>query len=110
MTLARCLVEGVGDLVGALKRYEDERLPPTSKIVMANRANGPGHVLQLAEERAPDGFENVCDVIPKDELEGIGATYKAVVTLEEAPRLRQGRVVMRLEQHGHLGPVPSERS
>lgn len=42
---------------------EQERLPPTAKIVWANRANGPDHVLQLAEERAPDGFSNVYDVI-----------------------------------------------
>jgi hypothetical protein len=66
----------------ALKAYELERLPPTAKIVMANRANGPDHVLQLAEERAPDGFENVYDVIPKEELEDIGRIYKKVAGFE----------------------------
>ncbi|EOD43561.1 putative monooxygenase fad-binding protein [Neofusicoccum parvum UCRNP2] len=83
-TLSRCLVEhqADGDVVAALKEYEDLRLPPTAKIVMANRANGPDHVLQLAEERAPAGFENVYDVIPKEELEGIGKTYKAVAGFE----------------------------
>jgi 2-polyprenyl-6-methoxyphenol hydroxylase-like FAD-dependent oxidoreductase len=69
----------VGD---ALKAYELERLPPTAKIVMANRANGPDHVLQLAEERAPDGFKNVYDVIPKEELEEIGRIYKKVAGFE----------------------------
>ena len=49
---------------------------------MANRANGPDHVLQLAEERAPDGFNNVYDVIPKDELEEIGRVYKKVAGFE----------------------------
>jgi hypothetical protein len=49
---------------------------------MANRANGPDHVLQLAEERAPDGFENVYDVIPKEELEDIGRIYKKVAGFE----------------------------
>jgi flavin-dependent dehydrogenase len=66
----------------ALKAYELERLPPTAKIVMANRANGPDHVLQLAEERAPDGFSNVYDVIPKEELESIGSIYKKVAGFE----------------------------
>lgn len=70
------------EVEAALKAYEAERLPPTSKIVHANRANGPDHVLQLAEERAPDGFENVYDVIPKDELESIGRVYKAVAGFE----------------------------
>lgn len=66
----------------ALKAYETERLPPTAKIVMANRANGPDHVLQLAEERAPSGFSNVYDVIPKEELEEIGKVYKKVAGFE----------------------------
>lgn len=77
-TLARCITEGSGDIPAALADYEKTRLPPTAKIVMANRANGPDHVLQLAEERAPDGFANVYHVIPKEELDGIGAAYKAV--------------------------------
>lgn len=81
-TLARCVTENAGDLPAALAEYQRIRLPPTAKIVMANRANGPDHVLQLAEERAPDGFENVYDVIPKEELEAVGATYKAVAGFE----------------------------
>ncbi|KAF2826205.1 FAD/NAD(P)-binding domain-containing protein [Ophiobolus disseminans] len=66
----------------ALKAYELERLPPTAKIVMANRANGPDHVLQLAEERAPEGFDDVYDVIPREELEEIGRVYKKVAGFE----------------------------
>ena len=81
-TLAKHLSSSTSNIQGALKAYELERLPPTSKIVMANRANGPDHVLQLAEERAPDGFKNVYDVIPKDELEEIGRVYKKVAGFE----------------------------
>ncbi|KAL6705419.1 hypothetical protein ACN47E_007068 [Coniothyrium glycines] len=81
-TLAKYLSTSTSDVVGALKAYELERLPPTARIVMANRANGPDHVLQLAEERAPEGFSNVYDVIPKDELEQIGRTYKKVAGFE----------------------------
>lgn len=81
-TLAACISETPNNLPAALTKYEQTRLPPTAKIVMANRANGPDHVLQLAEERAPDGFKNVYDVIPKEELDGIGAAYKIVAGFE----------------------------
>ncbi|KAK6069837.1 monooxygenase [Seiridium cupressi] len=81
-TLAKCLVEKPGDIPAALQAYQDLRLPPTAQIVMANRANGPDHVLQLAHERAPNGFENVYDIIPREELEGIGAAYKAIAGFE----------------------------
>ncbi|KAK1673215.1 hypothetical protein BDP55DRAFT_227463 [Colletotrichum godetiae] len=81
-TLAKQLVENPDDVVAALKAYESERLPATSKIIMANRGNGPDHVLQVCEERAPDGFDNVYDVVPKDELEDIGRVYKKVAGFE----------------------------
>ena len=32
--------------------------------------------MQLAEERAPDGFDDMDDVIPREELEAIAAAYK----------------------------------
>lgn len=87
-TLAKCLLDQTqsdkpNDVQAALKVYQETRLPPTAQIVMANRANGPDHVLQLAHERAPDGFANVYDVIPKEELESIGATYKAIAGFEK---------------------------
>ncbi|KAF2405210.1 FAD/NAD(P)-binding domain-containing protein [Trichodelitschia bisporula] len=66
------------DIPTALLAYQNERLPATAKIVMANRANGPDHVMQVAYERAPNGFENIHDVIPKEELEEIGRQYKAI--------------------------------
>jgi hypothetical protein len=70
------------DIPTALKHYQDTRLPPTAKIVMANRANGPDHVMQVAEERAPDGFKNIHDIIGKEELDGIGLAYKAIAGFE----------------------------
>jgi 2-polyprenyl-6-methoxyphenol hydroxylase-like FAD-dependent oxidoreductase len=81
-TLAKHLSSSNSSIPEALTAYELERLPPTAKIVMANRANGPDHVLQLAEERAPDGFGSVYDVIPKEELEEIGRVYKKVAGFE----------------------------
>jgi hypothetical protein len=45
---------------------------------MLNRRNGPEQVMQLVEERAPDGFKVVTDVLSLQELEDIAANYKRV--------------------------------
>jgi 2-polyprenyl-6-methoxyphenol hydroxylase-like FAD-dependent oxidoreductase len=66
------------DVVAALQAYDDERRPATASIVLMNRADGPEQVMQLAEERAPDGFADVHDIIPRQELEDIAARYKQI--------------------------------
>lgn len=66
----------------ALKEYQDERLSITAKIVMANRGNGPDHVMELAHQRAPNGFKDINDIIPQDELDNIGLAYKAIAGFE----------------------------
>jgi 5-methylphenazine-1-carboxylate 1-monooxygenase len=58
--------------------YEAERRPATSDLVMLNRRNGPEQVMQLVEERAPDGYRVVTDVLSQQELEDIAANYKRV--------------------------------
>ncbi|CAJ0683535.1 flavin-dependent oxidoreductase [Ralstonia mannitolilytica] len=60
----------------ALREYEADRLPRTAGIVLRNRLNGPEQVMQLAHERAPQGFARIDDVIPRAELEGIAMRYK----------------------------------
>jgi 2-polyprenyl-6-methoxyphenol hydroxylase-like FAD-dependent oxidoreductase len=74
-SLANALAGGAG-VAQALARYEGERREATGKIILANRGNGPDQVMQLAEERAPDGFASIHDVIPQEELEAISARYK----------------------------------
>ncbi|HTE39793.1 MAG TPA: flavin-dependent oxidoreductase [Steroidobacteraceae bacterium] len=64
------------DVDAALAEYESARRPATSKIVLSNRQNGPEQVMQIAEERAPRGFNHVNDVIPQAELAEIAARYK----------------------------------
>jgi len=78
--LAAC--RDAGDVPQALARYEGERLPKTARIVMANRGQGPDHVLEIARERAPGGFRHVHDVIPQAELEEIALGYKKIVGLD----------------------------
>jgi 2-polyprenyl-6-methoxyphenol hydroxylase-like FAD-dependent oxidoreductase len=67
-----------GPTNAALLAYEAERRPATSELVMLNRSNGPEQVMQLVEERAPDGYKVVTDVLSQQELEDIAANYKRV--------------------------------
>jgi hypothetical protein len=62
----------------ALKAYEDVRLKPTANIVLSNRKNGPEVVMQIVEERAPNGFELLDNVISQQELENIANKYKQI--------------------------------
>jgi len=75
--LVRCIA-GEASIAAALAAYEKTRLPATGSIVLANRGNGPEQCMQMAEERAPNGFTHVEDVFQPGELEGIAARYKAV--------------------------------
>lgn len=72
-----------GDPTEALRQYESERLPATTNIVLQNRQMGPEQVMQIAEERAPNGFENIHDVISQEELESIAARYKKLAGFDK---------------------------
>ena len=41
-----------------------------------NRAEGPDAVLQIVEDRAPDGYEDLEKVLPLSEREALAARYK----------------------------------
>ena len=60
----------------ALANYESTRLPLTSALTLSNRALGPERVMQLAFERAPEGFGHIHEVVSQEELETIAAQYK----------------------------------
>ena len=67
----------------ALRTYEQHRLPPTTRIVLANRQQGPEAVMQMVEERAPNGFTSLQDVISKEELEEVSAKYKQLAGFDK---------------------------
>lgn len=67
-----------GETAAALAAYEAERRPATTELVKLNRRNGPEQVMQLVEERAPNGFNVVTDVMTQQELEDVANTYKRV--------------------------------
>jgi hypothetical protein len=46
--------------------------------VLANRGNGPEQVMQLVETRAPQGFDDVAQVISPEELAATAGDYKKI--------------------------------
>ncbi|MEM7693981.1 MAG: flavin-dependent oxidoreductase [Pseudomonadota bacterium] len=64
--------------VAGLAAYDAERRPATAEIVRLNRKGGPERVIDLVEERAPDGFDRLCDVVTDDELRAIVGDYQEV--------------------------------
>ena len=72
------------DPLEALTRYEAERRPATSQLVLANRRNGPERVMQMAHERAPDGFrESVHEALSAEELAASAREYKLVAGFDK---------------------------
>ncbi len=85
----------------ALSRYEAARLPLTSALTLSNRELGPERVMQLAFERAPEGFSHIHDVVSPDELSSIAARYKQAAGF--APELlneRESLSVRRIRRNG----------
>lgn len=76
-------IQAHGPTPEALQAYEAERRPATSKIVLANRADGPDRVLDIVEERAPGGFARIEDVLSRAELEEAAAGYKRLAGFDK---------------------------
>ena len=90
-TLARALALEP-TVVAALGAYEAHRRPATTAVVLANRQVGAEQCLELAEARAPEGFQRVEDVFAPGELEALSSEYKRTAgfdpaTLNERPSL-----------------------
>jgi hypothetical protein len=45
-------------------------------VTLKNRVFGPAIVMEIAEQRAPNGFKDIEDVIARRELEEISRAYK----------------------------------
>jgi len=94
-TLARALATEP-TIDAGLAAYESIRRPATERIVMTNRSVGAEQCMELAEERAPDGFDRIEDVFAPGELEELALSYKRVAgfdpaTLNERPSLSVDR-------------------
>ena len=62
----------------ALSAFEEKVRPESRKVILANRGSGPDAVMQMVEDRCGGVFENIEDVIPKEELAAHAARYKSM--------------------------------
>ena len=76
------------DPEAALLRYERRRLPPTAGIVESNRRKGIDVMLDLVEQRAPQGFADLESVLPAEELEKIVGDYKKLAAQDRETLLK----------------------
>jgi 2-polyprenyl-6-methoxyphenol hydroxylase-like FAD-dependent oxidoreductase len=72
--LARHLSSGT-QMMDALAAYDEERRPATSEVVLSNRQGGPERVIDVVEERAPGGFEDIDAVATHEERLAIVRGY-----------------------------------
>ncbi|MGW7367293.1 flavin-dependent oxidoreductase [Streptomyces sp. NPDC054841] len=63
------------DISEALAVYEAERREAMTLLQASNRQQGPEAVISMVHQRAPDGFENLHDVISEDELAEVSLRY-----------------------------------
>jgi 2-polyprenyl-6-methoxyphenol hydroxylase-like FAD-dependent oxidoreductase len=82
----------------ALSAYDAVRRPATAAVVAANRKVGPELCMELVEERAPNGFTKVEEIISVAELEEISARYK--VTAGFDPSILNGRESLSVKRRG----------
>ena len=82
------------DPVAALKTYEDQRLPATREVVLANRRAPPDRILQEVYKRTGDKpFRHIDDVISPEELAAMSESYKRVAGYDkEKLKAHQGSV------------------
>ena len=88
----------------ALARYEDARRPAMTALLSGTRATGPERVMQLARERAPEGFDDIENVIPLAERRQIANDYKVAAGF--LPELLNER--LSLTPPSDRRPVPTE--
>jgi 5-methylphenazine-1-carboxylate 1-monooxygenase len=72
------------DPIESLDAYDRLRRPVMNDVTLRNRSFGPEAAMQLAEERAPQGFKNIEDVIPRAELEHISRSFQIAAGLDPA--------------------------
>jgi len=82
---ARLLTQALAtmpDPVSALHHYDATRRPAMNDVTLRNRKLGPEAALQVVEERAPNGFTRLEEVISRAELEDISRSFHAAAGLD----------------------------
>ena len=84
---ARCLADrlvSADNPMHALWMYDRERLPMTAQIVKMNRSGGPEGVIDVVETIAPNGFNNVDDVLSYQQRMAIVRGYASTAGFAQA--------------------------
>ena len=89
---ARCLADRLVDAEHPTAAYEQERLDATAQIVQMNRKGGPEGVIDAVEERAPDGFSNIEDVLSFEQRKAIVRGYASSAGFAQQQVNAAGRV------------------
>jgi 5-methylphenazine-1-carboxylate 1-monooxygenase len=81
----------------AVGAYDAQRRPATAAVVQSNRRAGPHRCQDLVEDRAPQGFTDLADVVSPQELDDIAGDYKRIAgfdidRLNHRPSLSVGPV------------------
>jgi 2-polyprenyl-6-methoxyphenol hydroxylase-like FAD-dependent oxidoreductase len=67
-----------------LLSYDNIRRPPMNKVMLMNREYGPEIVMQMAEDKAPQGFSDINQIIPHSQLEEIALSFKKAAGFDPA--------------------------
>ena len=70
------------DPTEALRQYEAVRMDAMNTLAVKNRELGAENVLQIVEDRAPNGFANLHDVISQEELEETAISFKRLAGID----------------------------
>jgi len=73
----------------ALESYDTKRREAVNCIVTANRKESETRFLELIHKEAPEGFDNLDDIITKEDLDNISKQYKKVAGFEPQELNRQ---------------------
>ncbi len=75
--LTECL-KAEPDPVRALRRYESERIPATTRVVLTNRQNPPDAILREVHLRSGDRpFASIDQIISREELAALSERYQS---------------------------------
>jgi 5-methylphenazine-1-carboxylate 1-monooxygenase len=95
------------DVESALSDYERDRRPATAAVVLANRDVGAEQCMELAEARAPAGFERIEDVFAPGELRQLSSRYKRIAGFD--PAMLNDRPSLSVEHGSAVRPARTRR-
>jgi 5-methylphenazine-1-carboxylate 1-monooxygenase len=80
--LLTATLNAISNPVEALLHYDATRRPVMNDITLRNRSFGPEAAMQLVEERMPNGFVRIEDVISRHELDSIANSFAVAAGLD----------------------------